>query len=716
MEFTLQVDPEKQNYLTARFWGDEVTGNRMLLFADGKQIGYRHLGDIDQLDFGNEDPVYNGRFYYITTPLPLSLTRGKKSMRFELRGYGPLWPYGVTFAQYQKPMTTPTRGTYRLYTHTAGYFVPPADEKQGEPVGNPPVCLAPGPEVLDRLKARVNGEIFAELKSPLPPNQMQMELLSRAWPVDWSVAHHNPAVIDKVLSGLDALARAFFKNPALAQGDPVTPNPDWFGLGLAGQAITLLQGPINSRLREQIDDGEGGLIMRRDAYARMLVASRDWHRKHRRLYTNQTIINDLYGIYLCNRGIAVAAPDQALSESQVMRYLYESVGLQRWSDSDPDHEGGASHADPKERTTENWNVGDDYWEITDKGLTKELGFVGNYGEVIDWVTALYDATRPSPGEPGDPRIRSQLIKIAKARSVFRYPMLDAQRNRAMRLETVIGWRDAHLPGDIVYAQRATWDANTLEAAAATLDPTLVGYGRQMLGDNQYFASLARQMLQPGLRSTIGLLTAPDDYKAILGYSGAVEGPLPMTPGQPDFVWTDEEDGVVAVKHGEEIFYASLYWRARFAINFLARIHDLTPRFSRIAVVAEQTEFTPSGLTYKRPNWTNMDYAGGGLNYNDGAVSSHAGEELPVAQVPRSVQFKLGDESVYAGKGDFYTLRYGAFLIGMNMTKGKNFTLKVAADMTDAVDLVTGRKYQAGSVIPIGPRSTVVLWEKENKEE
>jgi len=53
---------------------------------------------------------------------------------------------------------------------------------------------------------------------------------------------------------------------------------------------------MESRFDETIDDGHGGKISRRAAYTEMLVSCRDWHRKHRRLYTNQTILNDLNGI------------------------------------------------------------------------------------------------------------------------------------------------------------------------------------------------------------------------------------------------------------------------------------------------------------------------------------------------------------------------------------------------------------------------------------
>ena len=51
------------------------------------------------------------------------------------------------------------------------------------------------------------------------------------------------------------------------------------------------------------------------------------------------------------------------------------------------------------------------------------------------------ATRPTPHEPGDPRIKEQLVRIALARAAFRYPALDDEGNRAMRMETVVGWRD-----------------------------------------------------------------------------------------------------------------------------------------------------------------------------------------------------------------------------------------------------------------------------------
>jgi len=695
ISFLLNVDPDKPTYVTIRLWGSDTNSNRLILFCEGKQIGYRHLGDVDLLDFGSDSdaPGYNGRFFYNTSPLPVSMTKGRTNLHFEVRSIGRIWPYGTAFAQYQKPMTEPTRGLYRLYTHTDAFFVPPADEKQGKVPGDPPVRKEPGPEVLDQLKLRINHEINGLLAADKPLTQMQMQFLARAYHVKWSAAWHNQRMIEKVIDGLDHIYVAYRQNPRLAESDPATPNPDWFGLGPSGDVVRLLIGPLTPHLDEDINDGVGGKVKRRDGFSAMLQASRDWHRRHRRLYTNQSMITDLY-IYLANRGIAVLEPAKALTEPDVRHYLYESVGLQPWLGSDTDN----GPAKP---------VGDNYYQLTDKGLTKELGFVGYYGEVLDWVTQIYDATRPDPGQPGDKTIASQLEKIAHTRAVFRYPMLDADGNRAMRAETIIGWRDAHYPGEVTYGERVSWDGSALYAVAATLDPEAVGYAQQMFSDNQFFKSVEDRMKDKSLRVTAELLEVPDQYELLKAQPPSSHR-VPMTAGRPDFVWADEEDGVVALKHGDEMLYASLYWRARNAINFLARTHYIVPRFDRIAVSWEKTEFEPSGLTFTRPDWVNFGFGGGGLRYPGDLHSALAGEELPIAKIPEGVRFRPGDENVYAGKGSFYTLRYGPFLIGMNMTKDKTYELSPPAGVRKAQELVSGKRVVLRAPLKVAPRSTIVL--------
>ena len=705
LKFTVKVDPEKLNYVTVKLWGSDATQDLLVLFCQGKQIGYRYLGDLDVLDTGGDDgAAFPGRFIYNTTPLPLALTQGKTNLTLELGSAGPIWGYATTFAGFQNLMTVPTRGLYNFYVHTNGCFIPPPDERPGEAPKNPTVRKAPGPEVLDQLKKRVNGELKNCIRSKSPLNQMQMQLVARAYHVPWSVAYQNSNAVKQLLRSLDATYAAYRKKPGLAAADPSTYNPGWFGLGPSGDVLRLMAAELKPFLDQKISDGAGKKISRRAAFSKMLVACRDWHRRNRRLYTNQSMINDLYGIYLANRGVEVVDPTNALPEKEIRRYLYESVGLQPWRDSDP----GGGVAMETGRT--NWGVGTNYWELTSKGLTKELGYVGYYGEVLDWVTAIYDATRPALGQPGDEKIRAQLIRMGQARAIFRYPGFDAETNRTMRIEAVVGWRDgSHYPGDIAYAQRASWDGSALGYAAATLDPTAIGYVQQMLADNQFFGPLKDHMKQQNIfRVTAGLLTVPEEY-ALLKSQPPESARLPMTPGQPDFVFSDEEDGVVAIKNGDDILYASLYWRARYGINHLARVHYTTPQMDRIAVVQVDTKFTPSGMFYPRPDWVGCAFLKGEPKYPAGLHSATTGERLPIAKIPDGVKFKPGDENAHAGKGDFYTLRYGDYLIGMNLTTDQTFELTPPPGATEAHELVSQTILKLDAPLKVPPRSTVVLW-------
>lgn len=698
VKFRVKTDPEKQSYFTIRLWGDDVNHNQLTLHIEGKQVGYRHLGDIEVLDFGADAPSYNGRFVYRTCPLPLNLTRGKTSVACEIRASGPIWGYGKNFEQYQKPMTEPTRGIYRIYNHTDSCFTPPEDEKQGEYPAQAPVRKGPGPEVLDAVKLRVNGfidELLKDLKRPA--NQMQTLFLAHAYRTPWCNAAGKPEILAKIQASLDALYRAYVANPKIACEEASTYNPDWFGLGPSGQVLTLLENELKPGFDEKIDDGKGKPITRRKAFTEMLVACRDNHRERRRQYTNQSMINDLYGIYHANRGIAVMTPSQALPEKQARRYLYESVGIEPWL-------GSEKNGKPV-RT-----LGDSFYQLTARGLTKELGFVGNYGEVLDWVVQIYEATQPSPGQPGDARIKAQLAKIARARSPFRYPMLDEVGNRAMIQETIVGWRDTHYPGSVTYDQRASWDGSPFQATVVTLDPHLIGYSQQMLEDNQFFATIEKMAENQGFRTTFGLLAVPGRYEALKALPPQTHR-LPMSWDQPDFVFSDEEDGVVAIKNRDEILYMSLYWRARNAVNFLSRVHHLTPRFDRIATVAADIQYTPSGMEYERPNWTNFGFADGGLRYPVDITSAHAREKLPIAKIPAGVDFKIGQESIYAGKGDFYQVRYGRYVIAMNMSTDKTFDVNAPNHAGRMTNLVARKPVEAGSVVKVGPRTTVVIFQE-----
>lgn len=701
IQFSMKVDPDQPNYITVKLSGDdhgEELG-RLILYIDGKQVGQRHLGEVDILDIASKSPRYPGRFFYKTLPLPEAMTRGKTTVRLSIQVNGPIWGYGNTWDKFQKPLEHPSRTIYQAHTHTDAYFKPASDDVQGMPMtaDQAPRRAQPGSEVIQQVVDVVNDEIRKQMRYPDTMRQVFIQFMANAYHTPWTDAYHRKDVLEKIVRGIDYRYEVWRENPDIIKSDRDTWNHDWFGHGPTADAVRLLNEELEPYLSENIKDTD---IPRRTGWSDMFIASRDFHVTTRRQYTNQSMIKDLYGTYLCNRAVAILDPERAWSEQRALRYLYESIGLEPWRGSDD------AHGNPT------YPLGENYIQLTEAGLTKELGYVGNYGEVIDWATFIYEATKPRPDAEGDPRIKQQLIKLARARAAFRHPALDDEGNRAMRLETVVGWRDTKFPGDVVYDQRASWDGGPLDAAAATMDPVLIGYGKQMIEDNQFFKVIKDRLDSRNFRVIVGLMNVPGAYRAVL----AAPDPgnrLPMAEGQPDYVFADPEAGVVAIRNGSDILYASLYWRARYAVNGLARVHYLTPAIERDATVRQTTVFERSGMTYTQPDRPNEAQTGR-HDKNLFAQDIHlatAGQKQPIAKLPGGVQgFRPGRENVYAGKSDFYVMRYGAYLIAMNCTKEKSFRLDIPADFNGARNLTdSGHPRLQVSTMILEPWQTVVLY-------
>lgn len=690
LTFRMAVDPEKPTYFTAKFWGGDVTGQhrRLMLFIDGKQIGHRHLGAVDPLDILDTDPRYPGRFFYKTLPLPVHMTKGRRSVTLAIHAEGSIWGYGPTFERYQHSLEGPSRGIYRGYTHTTTFLTPGYNEPQGEPPRRLPVRPSPGPEVIDEIKRDINKSLQRLVDGRNDLSGSQTIFLARGCLTPWTVAHHDRKTLNKVVRAIDQKFLSYAE-------DPTETNNAWEGAGDYADAVRVLGRYLERYLDHPL---EGSGMQRRAAWLKMFRESRDVHTRQRRAYTNQSMAVDI-GIYRCNRAVAVLAPEEAWPEDQALKYLYESAGIEPWSGS----------VDKRGRPS--WRLGKRYFQTTEQGLTRELGFVGGYGELPGpIVREMYESTRPRFSEEGDPRLKAQLNKIAKARAVFRYPLRDSEGNRSMRMETVIGWRDWHYPYAVTYVQMTTDQGGPFDIAAETMDPELIGYCQQMLDDNQYFLQLKvlrRQRRDNALRV---LLRAPGNYEKIKS-TPAQPYRLPMSPLQPNFVFADAGVGAVAIKQGDEILYASLYWRSRYGVNGLARVHHLTPNIERDAVVRTFTRHQNSGLFHTIENRTNAEFNRSFEDrYQDaGMEQSMAGQRIPIAKVPSFIKdYKPGRENFHAGKATYYQMTYGPYCIAMNCSYTKKQTFNVPDEFLAAVDL-TDNEQPAKDRYSIKPRETVVLY-------
>lgn len=716
VSFQVKVDPAKPTFFTTRLWGGEAVTGNLTLICDGKQVGDRLLSDYDQLDYGSKYPAFVGAFYYRTYRLPDAVTRGKQAIDCTIEASGPIFSYADAFEKFQQQMKEPSRGLYDVFTHDEPWLDTASFADGSVALGSKRsgqanfAQTAEARRVLDKVRQRLEKSVLDLVSMSRPLTQPEIAFLAQFRTKTWSKLARDPRIVTAIVKGMDAFAAAHAKNPDLVKFELSTWNPDWFGFGMIGDALASDPAAFAPLLDQQIPWKNGATTTRRAALTDMLLASREWLRTHRRFYTNQSMITDCWGIYLANKGLRVVAPEQAMPEAQARRYLYEAVGIEEWRGDDlPD--GGSTYdaGGPDGTKAQAYKVAKGYHLVTRKGLTRELGYVGNYGEVGDWVAAIYNATRPAPDQPGDPKIRDQLAKIMAARGIFRYPSTDSHGQPAMRNMADVGWRDLKAPGEVAYVQVAHAGASSpIQAAVLTGDTRLIGYAQQMVEDNQLWPLLEKEVAAGGFRQTYGLLDIIDDVEALAAAPKSKER-LPMSVGQPDFVFADAEDGVVAIKRGEERFYASLWWRANRGVTELGRAWVSGPRGNRIATVPVAVTFVPSGKFWTRPDKAVL-LKSDAFNQKYGVSLAEAGERLPLAQPPEGIEIRPGEDSIYAGRGETYVMSYAGYTIAMNMSDTKPFAFTVPGH--SGAELVSGKPVVAGSTMTLVPRSTAIFFDSK----
>lgn len=687
--FVMKVDPEKQNYVTARLWGGDFssdTGHNLVLYADGKQVGYRRESDYDLLNTTETEPFAPGRFFYETRPLPISMTKGKKQITLKIAALGSIYHYGNTWEKYQRILREPTRGIYRIYTHTGMRFIPAASEVQGSMPEARLHKSSVGPEVIEQSRELVIGRIAKLLKSEPDSKSSNISLLAEAYNVEWTPAYRNPATITHLLAEGDRMAELFVADSTYTR--------DWLGAGPLGEAIMRTWPEIGKYLDTPFEGRIEGRT-RREVWSEALQRSIRYWRTHRRGFTNQSMFVD-GGIYRANRGLLLIDPSAAMSEEQALRYVREAVGAEPWRDSDV-----ISRSDDRPA---NWN-GDNHYLVTRKGLSRELGWVGSYGETI------LTCTRDLAEVTGDELVRRQLAKIQDARLYFRYPYVDAEGNYGMKLSAEIDGRHTHYPqARMAYAApmsiREHWGMET--AAIIPEDSLAVGATQRCVTDGYYYEHIQRRIND----STLGLMRNVDEYAKVKDLP-PVEYRFPMEDGEPDFVFADEEDAVIAIKHGDTRMFMNLYFRAENAVNNVAKIMEITPTLTRLVTARIQSEVIGTGEYYTRPDY--IDWIRGDSSFRTPPGpkihQAWAGEKLPVSTPPGGQVRTEGKFGHYVGRAAFYYLTYGDYTIGLNTTSDRSYTLSVDGK-GKYMDLVTGREVvPCDGKVTVAPLSTVVLISK-----
>ncbi|BCM93536.1 hypothetical protein IAD21_05427 [Abditibacteriota bacterium] len=738
LTFDMKVDPAKQNYLTVKFWGSDLNGGqKALLYINGEQLGYRHLGDYEALNHGATEPSFRNRFFYYTSILPLPLTRGRRNLTLTLRTIGSINGYSIFggYDGYQTKMAAPSRGYYRAYTHTDAALAGLERETQGTaplPQVRPPVDDA---QVIANYKTRLGGSIrnlMTSAKGSLSINDIAF--LSSALPQAWTSAgvdeEGKKQTMAQLVASIDKQSQNVLIPDFAAKGRY---QGDWGGsFAPIGDAIYWMDKELSpaqwqTLLDEKIAFGND-TVTRREAWTRMMKVNFDYARTHIAYISNQADIC-LYGAYRSNKALQIINPAIAEPEDTAKRFLFEAAGIAPFLGNDILDANGKLVG--RERP-----LGDHYLQVTLKGLTREWTYVAIYGEWTNDIGLWWEMY-------GHDELLKKALINAEARAHMREPDFDDEGFRAMRMEGVIESRGTAYPDNLGYGTR--WNGGRgmqvarlkrlMDASGKYNGPEWapyrkiaaesVAYAQQMLRDNQYLNSI----------NEAGDVELPDDYAYVKNHPtvGAV---LPMTYlmwYQPDelaklraaglneaayqrFAWTDEDDGVVALRDGDLTMYVGLIMRTGSGVNGLARVHCTTPQFDRMAALIPDVQFETTGEFSVRPDWTNAGFIGL-LPPPEGPRQALEGEILPVATQPLvDVKPNKRHDSPYAGYANFYSLRYLNYLIGMNTTRAaygnaRSYELRLPKDFkgSSAFDFVSGKNVPVkNGAVQVGPLSTVVL--------
>ncbi|HEX9045901.1 MAG TPA: fibronectin type III domain-containing protein, partial [Verrucomicrobiae bacterium] len=724
LTFTLKVDPVWRNYFTVKLWGGDDIGPRTSQDADigrlylyvpasnfvasatnNYQVGYRHEGDYSELNTAAYKPPLPGRFFYSTTLLPLWMTQGRTNLTLTIQPGGRIYALGSggpPSGNYQFNMFVNSRGIYQAYSHTE-----PALNPAGEAQGTAPATTVPTSPTSSVMNpnGHFNSNFYNDLNGPLYADPTTLSpystmLLAQAYSLKGWQTCTNPRVVTQVVASLDCWATNYYANPGLESGGG---NNGWGGqFGPLGGAVYILSPQLQGLLdvtnvywyTNYTYTTNGAVvttniatwstnIWRRQAWGDLLLASRDFGRFSRdsRTLANQCLAANI-NIFWANRGLLALGNTNAFSEVDGQRYLKEAIGILPWLGSDLAN-GGHSCI-----------FGTNYYMVTPKGLTKEWGYVGlGYGERQQLAANFYQWTT-------NPVFLAQCIKMTKARAPMRRPssvMDGSGYDRTMEGLGLLSWRSV-LESDSQYADDLAYgEPDGVYCAALTMDPSLIGYAKQMLADNRYFP----MMYYAG--------AGQDTFNAWSDYQAVANAPdpgirLPMSDGQPDFAWADEDNGIVVVKHGNERLWLSAYWEATGGgVNGIGRFLYETNTFARYGVLEESPQFNFSGAFVTLGNLVDLPYK---TVYwpPDNPVQAYAGQRLPVAAGDGGAPFGAAP---WAGRAQFWTCRYGNFLIGINRDQTKSYPLKTPASFTPRANLINGDIVSEPAMVP--PQSTVVLY-------
>ena len=507
LKFIVKIDSVFQNYFTIKFWGSDSATIASKVFINGKQIGYDRSSDYSPINIGHSSPLPE-RFYYSTIMLPLNMTQGKDKAEITIKSYGNSkienrqFYTGYVHTNPYLDFAEEKQGDIPLYKVKKGIS---EEDKEKILRSYRDLQIRDFNNFSDILDKSSDAKIsIVKYKDEL---RYYSSLVMQPWSPAQTNEQKNKALY-RIFQVIDNYVKDYYSDYRLVmrgghQGD-------WGGfLGALGEALYIIENYIfdeqilgkqafdeflNQSFIVNHSDSEfaltgvdyrGNPLTRKAAWERALKANFDFARCRLSYIYNQVyytydgawkaheglrIINSQFyegkkrshQILREALGISPFLGEEVLVSSEGKELdLYHSLFYHDWYvlfTDDFTHvvaKGLAkSKLDESGKVVRRLPYGKHYVGISEDGLTRENGYVGNYGETPNYLPEWFYKTL---NHKGDEAINDDILKLAlrnlHARSYTRYTSLDDSGNRIMRMQQTVDNRNTYYPGMYAYAVR-----------------------------------------------------------------------------------------------------------------------------------------------------------------------------------------------------------------------------------------------------------------------
>lgn len=670
LTFEIKVDPYRQNYLSLKLNSKEKY-TPIFIYLDGKQLGYSKCSDFEAINlcYGNFKPE---GWFYVTSAIPIFYTKGKTEIELSLRQAEPYDDLEEVF------------GTiYEAYCTTTPFLSLP---ENSSPVTKKPMqdfdidCLTENyissqieffNNSITKLK---NGEKLSITKYVEEMRHFSMMLFEPYCPL----SDKSEAVL-LILNCINLYVKEYFENPQSLLR--TSHQSDWGGYyGELGQTLYIIEKLIDKEwfdafLASPFDENR----TIKEAWEICLKANFDFASSRQSYIYNQTYYT-YEGAWKAMAGLGVIKSKYYIGKEKCDLILKEALGLSPWRGEHIlfDKEGRELNLyhclfnhDKNARFTEDYiNIvctgeavqgvdkngeflrrkpyGENYFPLTHRGLSRENGYVGNYGETCnylpEWVYRTFNH--------GDYELSDLILKVAlkniNSRMHMRYEGADEYGNKIMLMEQAIDERNPTMNpksayGAIINDKRTLlfaslerhmnehserysspeWDKYKLYAKKA------VDALRQQHMDGHLIPAL--NFLNPNYNDFRIDRTIKDVFKEDITYY------LPHSDNNKEnFVFFDIDNLLLSMRDGNTHIFAGLNHRNR-GYSAFGRAHIIKTGTHHLTQFKTDAVFTCGG-NFIRQQQVNMDFIA------DSQVSnSYTRGPVPLEEFGATPQALCGEE-------------------------------------------------------------------------